>query len=244
MFINCLQKYPYRAAGIEEESKHCSAPGSQVQTDNFSPATWQEKEGIPVPASVPSASAGLAEAAGWAGAVGAAADTAGQGWDARGEAGGTRQGMHRAQVNKNKLLEQPRAAAGEPRAAAAVKEHGLCPGLMVDSAQGCCSRSPGRENTLDTQFCQQTRGSPRAGGPGGARGGPHSRRNVKRFHTCSLLLFCSHFFFPLSVFPTHVLLPESILIMHDFFFHGASFPASLSAAESEKIVLAATSAKR
>lgn len=46
---------------------------------------------------------------------------------------------------------------------------------------------------------------------------------------------------PPSVFPTHVLLPESILIMHDFFFYGASFPASLSAAESEKIVIAATS---
>lgn len=26
------------------------------------------------------------------------------------------------------------------------------------------------------------------------------------------------FFSPLSVFPTHVLLPEPILIMHDFFF--------------------------
>lgn len=66
MFINCLQKKLYKAIGIGEESKHCSAPGSQVQTDIFSLATWQEKEGIPVPASVPSASAGLAEAAGWA----------------------------------------------------------------------------------------------------------------------------------------------------------------------------------
>lgn len=33
-----------------------------------------------------------------------------------------------------------------------------------------------------------------------------------------LAFILQSFFFPLSVFPTHVLLPESILIMHDFFF--------------------------
>lgn len=33
-----------------------------------------------------------------------------------------------------------------------------------------------------------------------------------------LVLILQSFFFSLSVFPTHVLLPESILIMHDFFF--------------------------
>lgn len=42
--------------------------------------------------------------------------------------------MHRAQVNKNELLEQPCATAGQPRAAG--NERGPCLGLMVDSAQG------------------------------------------------------------------------------------------------------------
>lgn len=60
-------------------------------------------------------------------------------------------------------------------------------------------------------------------------------------HMQLALILQSYIFFPLSVFPTHVLLPEFVLIMHDFFFYGASFPASLSAAESEKIVIAATS---
>lgn len=43
------KKYVYKAYRVEEESKHCSAPGSQVLTDFFSPSlTWQEKERVSV----------------------------------------------------------------------------------------------------------------------------------------------------------------------------------------------------
>uniref|UniRef100_U3KER2 Beta-1,4-galactosyltransferase n=1 Tax=Ficedula albicollis TaxID=59894 RepID=U3KER2_FICAL len=55
----CLQKNLYKAVGIGEESKHCSAAGSRVQTDIFPLPTWQEKEGISVPAWVSCVPAGL-----------------------------------------------------------------------------------------------------------------------------------------------------------------------------------------
>lgn len=104
--------------------------------------------------------------------------------------------MHRTQVNKNKLLEQPCARAGQPRAAVAGKEHGLCPGLMVDLHRAAAASAHREHRGYILSSRQQTQGSLGAGDPGGAQGGPHSRRNVKCFHTCSLLLFCSHFFPP------------------------------------------------
>lgn len=64
-FINCLQKNPYKAVGIEDESKHCSAPGSRVQTDIFFPHYLAGKGRISVPTSCP---AGLARL--WLGAPG------------------------------------------------------------------------------------------------------------------------------------------------------------------------------
>lgn len=130
--------------------------------------------------------------------------------------------------------------AGKPRAAVAGKERGPSPGLVVVSAQGCSSLSRERTPWILCS-CQQTRGSLGAGAPGGAQGGPPLPQECEMLPHMQLAFILQSFFFPLSVFPTHVLLPESILIMHDFFFYGASFPASLSAAESEKIVIAATS---
>lgn len=41
---------------------------------------------------------------------------------------------------------------------------------------------------------------------------------VKCSNTCSSVSYSAAMFFPFSVFPTAILLPASILIMHDFFF--------------------------
>lgn len=118
------KKTPHGAVGIEEESKHCSAPGSQVQTDIFFfpwlPGRRREAFQCLPPCPL--------RQQGWHSCRLGSGPWAGLGcW---GKALGTLQGMHGAQVNKNKLLEQPCATAGEPGAAAAGKE------LMVDPAQG------------------------------------------------------------------------------------------------------------
>lgn len=142
------------------------------------------------------------------------------------EGAGTRQVMHRRRVNKPAKM-----AVFHGREAQSCR--GLKPAWAVPKARGAvCARAAATcfegENSgyyvpvgkrgvpLDP-----TEGRGVAPGRSSPASAASSRGSGKCFRTCSSLLFCSHIFFffsPLSVFPTHVLLPEPILIMHDFFF--------------------------
>lgn len=77
---------PHGAVGIEEESKHCSAPGSQVQTDIFFSPGYLAGEGRHSSACLRALCVSRAgTAAGWA-------RGRGQGWDAGERLWGLRRG--------------------------------------------------------------------------------------------------------------------------------------------------------
>lgn len=103
MFINCLQKNLYRAVGIEEESKHCSAPGSQCKQIFFPWVPGRKRKAFQCLPPCPLCQWGWQRLRA----------RARQGWDAQGGTCGEAEAMHRAQVNTNKLLERPRQESPE-----------------------------------------------------------------------------------------------------------------------------------
>lgn len=120
----------YKAAGIGEESKHCSAPGSQVQTDIFfSLATWQEKEAFqwlpPWAAGCALEPWALLARLPWPGRAGMLG-------------GGCGESMHRAQVNEISCWSSrvPRQDSQELLCWKGVQ-------AMPGSAQGCSSLAQG-----------------------------------------------------------------------------------------------------
>lgn len=145
----------------------------------------------------------------------------GQGWRAawggkqRGEAAGSQQVMHRPQGNK-----QAKMAVFHGRKAQSCWSMKLV-WAMPKACGAFCARAAGTCSEGECGVPLEL-GTPRrgAGWPLAAA----ALRAQQLLQECEMLphmqlpFILQSFFFFFSVFPTHVLLPESILIMHDFLF--------------------------